>query len=102
VTLSINDIQHNDAQHIGVTCDTQHKRHSAQRCSAIMLNVVMLSVTFFIAMLNVVTLSFVMLSVIMLRVVMPSVIMLSVVAPLVRIRIYCKCEIRLKMDRPLV
>jgi hypothetical protein len=35
-----NDIQHNDNQHKGLICDTQHKN------TAIMLSVVMLSVAF--------------------------------------------------------
>jgi hypothetical protein len=40
------DTEHNNTQHKGLVCDTQHKQHSTQQCSAIMLSVTMLSVAF--------------------------------------------------------
>jgi hypothetical protein len=91
-----NDILHNDAQHKRLTCDTQHKWHSAKTTLSIItlyyyaefcilliitLNVIMLSVLMLsVIMLSVIMLNVVKLNVEMLNVVKLSVIMLSVVA----------------------
>jgi hypothetical protein len=54
--------QHDDIEHKGYMCDTQHK----EQCYAIMVSDIMLSLTNLIAVLNFITLSVVMLSIIML------------------------------------
>jgi hypothetical protein len=66
--------------------DTQHKRHSALQCFAIMPSV---PFYLFIIMLNVIMLKVVMLNVIMLKVVMPS-----VIAPIQ----CCQMSLDLKME----
>jgi hypothetical protein len=98
----LNDIQHNDTQHKGFICDTQHKQHSAQmtlrittmciechysnglhaecRVSfAVMLDVIMLSVV----MVSLISFS-VMQSAKILSVILLNVIMLSDVAPVLK------------------
>jgi hypothetical protein len=65
-SIQHNDTQHDDTQHSGLIYNTQHKRHSASMTlsitvsSAIMLDVIMLIVAYF------------MLSVFLLNVVMPE------------------------------
>ncbi len=85
-----NDIQHKDTEHKGLIvtlsiCDIQHKGHSAQQCSAILLSAIyaqchfLFTIILSVAMLSVIMLSVVMLSVVMLSIAMLSIVMLSVV-----------------------
>jgi len=85
-----NDIQHNDTRHNdtyyeGIIFNIHHKWHQA---TAILLNIIMLSDTFYLLLcwmsfitFSVIVLIFIMLIAIMLGVILLSVIMLNVVAP---------------------